>query len=73
LANDTEAAGRVAFLLRLGGVDLADEEGASRKENDDAILDNGHELAYSIRDLSRFEVLLLMRTGNTPDVPDVNS
>jgi hypothetical protein len=36
LANDTEAARRVAFLLRLGGVDLADEEGAWRKENDDA-------------------------------------
>jgi hypothetical protein len=36
LANDTEAARKVAFLLPLGGVDLPDEEGASCKENDDA-------------------------------------
>jgi hypothetical protein len=33
------------------------------------ILDNGHELAYCTRDVSLFEVLLLMRdTGHTPDV-----
>jgi hypothetical protein len=31
-----EAARKVAFLLRLGGVGLADEEGAARKENDDS-------------------------------------
>jgi hypothetical protein len=32
-------------------------------------LDNGHELAYCGRDVSLFEVLLLMRgTGSTPDV-----
>jgi hypothetical protein len=36
LANDIEAARRVAFVLRLAGVDLPDEEGASRKENDEA-------------------------------------